>query len=336
MIAMDPATRERLFGFRDAFQQPVTWWITIGIGSMLVISLAAILPLRRLGIVDQAHYRELMRRYLSWCALVPLMLVPVLLGAAWFIGAVGLLGLLCFREFSGVVGLAKEHRITACVYAGIVLLFVATLDHWYGFFVALFPLVCGAIAALAILDDRPQGYIQRVALGVWGFVLFGSALAHLGYFANDKDYRPIVLLILVSVELNDVFAYCCGKLFGRKKLAPNTSPNKTVAGAVGAVLLTTPLVAALGYFAFAGSVLQFWGHLVFLGLVVSILGQLGDLMLSSVKRDLGVKDTGHTIPGHGGLLDRFDSLLLVAPALFHYIHYFRGVGTDGVSRIFSS
>ncbi len=333
---MDAATRERLFGYQVAFEQPVTWWITIGLVSLLAFALGLIQVLRALGIVGATQYREIMRRYWSWCVLVPLMLLPVLLGAAWFIVAVGLLGAFCFREFSSVVGLTEERRIVACVYIGIGLLTAATLDHWYGFFVALFPLICGAIAALAILDDRPQGYIQRVALGIWGFVLFGNALAHLGYLANDADYRPIVLVILLSVELNDVFAYCCGKLFGQRKLAPHTSPNKTLAGSLGAILLTTPLVAALGYFAFAGSALQHWGHLIVLGLLVSILGQLGDLILSSIKRDLGVKDIGQLIPGHGGLLDRFDSLLLVAPAVFHYVHYFRGVGIDQVPRIFSS
>jgi phosphatidate cytidylyltransferase len=264
------------------------------------------------------------------------MLVPVLLGAAWLMAAVGLLGVLCFREFSRAAGISNQHRVVACVYAGIAMLTLAALDNWYGFFVALFPLTCGAIAAVAILDDEPQGYIRRVALGVWGFVLFGNALAHLGFMGNDAGYRPLVLLLLVSVELNDVFAYCCGKLWGRRKLAPNTSPGKTWAGAVGAVACTTPLVSGIGYFAFAGSILQHPVHLIVLGVMISVLGQLGDLMLSSVKRDLGVKDMGEVIPGHGGLLDRFDSLLLVAPAVFHYVHYLRGIGIDQVARVFSS
>ena len=303
---------------------------------LLVLTPVLIVAARAAGRVESPQYRELMRRYLSWCVLAPLMLLPVLLGAAWFIVAIGLLGIFCFREFSRVVNLAIEPRVRACVYVGIVLVTFAALDNWYGLFAALFPLACGMIATVAILDDRPQGYVQRVALGVWGFVLFGSALAHLGYLANDADYRPLVLIVLASVELNDVFAYCCGKLFGREKLAPHTSPNKTWAGAVGAVLLTTPFAASLGYVAFAGTVLARPVHLVALGLLISILGQLGDLMLSSIKRDVGVKDTGDVIPGHGGLLDRFDSLLLVGPAVFHYVHYFRGVGLDEAPRVFSS
>jgi phosphatidate cytidylyltransferase len=179
---------------------------------------------------------------------------------------------------------------------------------------------------VAILPDQPRGYIQRVALGVLGFVLFGSCLGHLGYFANDANYRPILLMILLTVELNDVFAYIAGKTFGRRKLAPNTSPNKTVGGALGALVLTTLVVAVLARFVFEGTVLARPIHLVTLGVLISVMGQFGDLMLSSIKRDLDLKDMGVLLPGHGGLLDRFDSLILVGPAVFHYVNYFVGVG----------
>jgi phosphatidate cytidylyltransferase len=90
---------------------------------------------------------------------------------------------------------------------------------------------------------------------------------------------------------------------------------------------------AIGRFVFRGTVLAGVGYLVVLGVLISIVGQLGDLMLSSIKRDLGVKDMAATIPGHGGLLDRFDSVLLVAPVVFHYVNYFVGVGADQPVRI---
>ena len=157
-------------------------------------------------------------------------------------------------------------------------------------------------------------------------MLFGVALGHLGYIANDENYRPLLFLILLSVEANDVFAYVTGKTLGRSKMAPNTSPNKTTAGGVGALVLTTALVTFLGHFVFTGTVLDSWPHLVVLGIIISTVGQFGDLMLSSVKRDLGIKDMGTIFPGHGGLLDRFDSLILVAPAVFHYVNYFVGIG----------
>ena len=143
----------------------------------------------------------------------------------------------------------------------------------------------------------------------------------------------MLFLLLFSVEMNDVFAYVVGKSCGRHRLAPVTSPGKTIEGAIGALALTTLLVTIIGHYVFQGTVLDRLDRLFILGLIISVVGQLGDLMLSSVKRDLGIKDMGVTLPGHGGLLYRFDSLILVAPAVFHYVGYFVGVGLDQVPRI---
>jgi phosphatidate cytidylyltransferase len=145
----------------------------------------------------------------------------------------------------------------------------------------------------------------------------------------------MLLWLLLCIELNDVFAYLTGKFFGRRKLLPHTSPNKTVAGAVGAVMLTALLAVLIGRYVFRDTTLERLPHLVVLGLLISILGQCGDLVVSSIKRDLGIKDMSAIIPGHGGLLDRFDSLLIVAPCVFHYINYFKsnGVGWDEPERI---
>jgi phosphatidate cytidylyltransferase len=172
-------------------------------------------------------------------------------------------------------------------------------------------------------------------LGVLGFALFGSALGNLGNIANDVNYRPILLLIIFAVELNDIFAYVCGHLFGHQKFVPNTSPNKTVGGALGAIVLTTPLFALGAHFIWSGTALDTAVRLLGLGIIVSILGQFGDLMLSSIKRDLGLKDTSKLIPGHGGILDRFDSLILVAPVVFHYVNYFVGVAVGQQQQIFT-
>ena len=114
---------------------------------------------------------------------------------------------------------------------------------------------------------------------------------------------------------------------------PHTSPNKTVAGAVGAVILTTATVCGLGHVVFAGSLAACLELMVPLGLIVSIGGQCGDLMMSSVKRDVGIKDLGNMLPGHGGVLDRFDSLVLVSPLVFHFFNYF--VGIAGSQPVYS-
>jgi len=232
------------------------------------------------------------------------------------------------------------------VVLGTLLVAFASLDHWEDdrLFFALGPLVGALIVIVTIPQDRPRGFMQRTALGLLGFALFGFSLGYLSNIANvgdlgndiwrarhpqvesipadaasGVDYRPILLFLLVAVEINDIFAFCSGKLFGGRKLLPNTSPNKTLAGAAGALLLTTILVCAVGWFLFAGTAMQRVDLLMGLGVMISLLGQLGDLTLSSIKRDVGLKDIGATLPGHGGVLDRFDSLVLVPPAVYHYL-----------------
>jgi phosphatidate cytidylyltransferase len=122
---------------------------------------------------------------------------------------------------------------------------------------------------------------------------------------------------VLAVELNDVAAYTFGKLFGRHRLRSNISPKKTWEGALGglAVSLLLPWILLPTFPHF-----EKWDCLL-TGLIVGIGGQLGDLVVSVFKRDLGIKDMGALIPGHGGVLDRIDSLIYVAPLFFHYIRY---------------
>lgn len=324
---------ERLFGYRHAFDHAVTVWIVVAAALLLVAAPVVFAFVERVRRMATETRSELRTRYWSWLVLAPLMVVPILLGAFWTICFLLLLALFCYREFARLTGLFRERLVSLVVVLGTLLVFLAALDHWYGLFVAAFPLTVGAIAVAGLLRDEPRGYIQRVALGVLGFALCGVGLGHLAYFANDVDYRPILLMLIVAIQLNDVFAYCTGKLFGRAKMMPNTSPGKTWGGSMGSIVLTTPLVATIGHFAFSDTVMDDWSRLLGLGILVAVLGQLGDLMLSAIKRDVGVKDTGHLIPGHGGLLDRFDSTLLVAPAAFHYLGYFLGIGLDQETRI---
>lgn len=332
---MNPHVRERLFGWQHAFDQPFTLWAAIVLVGAALVSPLVILSLRAAGSLSEKAYRELLARCLTWAVLVPLLIAPILAGAAWTILGVGLLSGLCYLELARNTPLRAEWSINAAALVGIAAVTFGALDHWWEFFSGAFPLTVVVIVAISIFRDSPAGYLQRVALGTLGFGLFGMGLGHLSYIANNDDYRPILILILVAVEANDIFAYLSGKTFGRRKLAPHTSPNKTIAGSLGAILLTSLLVLVLGQWVFAGTRVAHPLHLVVIGLVISVLGQLGDLVLSSVKRDLGIKDMGTSLPGHGGLLDRFDSLLLVAPAVHYYLGFFHGLGADQPVRIFT-
>ena len=260
--------------------------------------------------------------------------------------AVMVLSLLCFREYARATGLFREKTICAVVSLGILLVAFAAVDHWQDdrLFFALGPLVGALIVVVSIPSDRPRGFIQRVALGVLGFALLGFSLGYISNMANvvhlggtHTDYRPLVLLLITAVELNDMIASLINRTLGRRPFLPETSPQKTWAGAIGAVVITTALVTAAGGWLFAGTPVAHPGWLVGLGLLTSVLGQLGELTLSSIKRDVGVKDVGATLPGHGGLLDRFDGLVLVPPAVYHYLSLALGeagpLGSEAPFRI---
>jgi phosphatidate cytidylyltransferase len=326
------ATWQRLFGWRHAFDEPVVVVIVALMAAGLVVAPLLILALDRAGRLGPALEAELRSRYLSWLVMVPLIVLPVLLGAAPTILAVALLSLLCYREFARATGLFREKVMSAMVALGILAVTFAVAVHRDGLFVALTPITLAALTAVATSLDRPSGYIQRVALAVFGFLLFGSCLGHLGYMANDTRFRALILLLVFSVQLNDVFAYVVGKSLGGPKLVPRTSPNKTISGSLGAAVLTTLLVFGLAGLVFHSGPMSGVVQRLALGMLISIAGQFGDLSVSAIKRDVGVKDTGALIPGHGGVLDRANSLLLAAPTVFHYINYLDGIGADHAAR----
>lgn len=326
-------TAERFWDWSNAFVHPATPWLVGAVALILLIAgiLVAVLPAA--GAISVKLAREVRIRTLSWFGLAGIMGIVILAGPGWFIISIGLLGLLCFDEFARATGLFRERRVYTVAAFGVVLVTFAALDHWYGLFVALTPLVVIAVAAISLPKDEPDGYLQRSALGVFGFVFFGVGLGHFGYMGNDAAYRPIVILLLLAVALSDVAAYIGGKLVGGAKLLPATSPGKTVAGALTGLVVTMVFVTVVSGIVFEGTAMDTWPRRLGLGIVVALAAPAGDLMVSAIKRDVGIKDAGTGIPGHGGFVDRFDSLLLVAPATFYYIGHFIGFGLGQPVRI---
>ena len=137
-----------------------------------------------------------------------------------------------------------------------------------------------------------------------GIVLF--AYPHLFFLFSVPNGLLWLIFLVVSTELNDVFQYLSGKYFGKQKILPEVSPNKTIAGCVGGILLTPLVSVCLAYVLSLQASLHAW---LLLGVTISFFGFWGDVCISFLKRKAGVKDTGNLIPGHGGLLDRMDSLL---------------------------
>src|SRR5215204_5814892 len=179
-------------------------------------------------------------------------------------------------------------------------------------------ILAGAIAALPWalfwIAARPETRTLRAVLAVLLMSLWvGAPLAHLGIFPDTRSGVVLILIAVVGPWISDSGAYFAGRFFGRHPLFPSLSPNKTVEGGFGGLLVT---VVVVGYFTHAllGFGLE---QAVLWGAVISLLSQAGDLFESILKRLLELKDLGRALPGHGGILDRVDSLLFTAPAVYY-------------------
>jgi len=269
------------------------------------------------------------KTYRGWLVMAPLVLGTIFLGRTATIIGVSLLAIFGFKEFARATGLYDDWWLTGLVYLGIVLLGAASFitdprlgyPGWYGLFMASPAYVVGAILLVPILRNRSKGQLQQVALAIVGFIYFGWMFSHLGFLANSEYAYGYILYLIFAVEINDVAAFTCGKIFGKHKLRENISPNKTIEGSIGAICVSL-VVPWLLWFSFPH--FEPW-HLVVAGLVVGIGGQLGDLVISYIKRDIGIKDMGVVIQGHGGILDRVDSMIFVAPIFFHAVRWIHGI-----------
>ena len=146
---------------------------------------------------------------------------------------------------------------------------------------------------------------------------------------RDRDFGLyLVILTLYGPWISDVFAYFCGRLFGRHKLIPDVSPKKTVEGAVGGVIFCALAAVLYGFIlkTFIGEITSVsYTALALIGAVIAVISQIGDLIMSHIKRKYGIKDYGFILPGHGGILDRFDSVLGVVPLIVILCEIFKGI-----------
>lgn len=254
--------------------------------------------------------------YRSWWIMGAIGLATVFLGRVAVVAGVALLGLLAFHELVRASPL-KNDRLTADVVgAGIVAFVLSVLIPGANTHVArqdflywICLVVVVAIFLVPILTGRWEGAVFRAGLCLIGFVFLGVMLGQIGYLTNLRHAYGLICYVIFATGLNDVAAFIFGRVFGRHLLCPSVSPRKTWEGAIGAAVLSMALP-----WLFRFSLPTFGpAQLVCAGLIIGIGGQLGDLSLSLIKRELGTKDMGSAIAGHGGILDRIDSLIYVAP-----------------------
>lgn len=267
--------------------------------------------------------------YRGWLVMVPILSVSLFAGRAVTICFFALIAVLAFTEYARATGLHRDLAMMLVSLAGIAGIALAALlrdpatgDHGrYYLFMTMPAFVSSALVLAAILRNRPEGQLKAIALALFGFLYIGWMFGHVAFLANSRNAYGYLLYLLFAVELNDVAAYTCGKIFGRRPLCTNVSPWKTREGALGAVVISALFPLAVRFALPEFSALE----CVVAGLIVGVGGHLGDLSISVIKRDIGVKDMGTLIRGHGGVLDRIDSLLYAAPLFFHFTRSVHGL-----------
>jgi phosphatidate cytidylyltransferase len=196
--------------------------------------------------------------------------------------------------------------------------------NWYGMFVVFIPVYAFLFLPVRmVIAGDTQGFLRYASQHHWSLMTTVFAFSHVAFLLvlpdDGKQTGALLVLFLVGLtEFNDIAQYLWGKSMGRIKVIPKVSPNKTLAGLVGGVVTTTLAAAVLGPLMTPLSIPM----AMLAGLIIGISGFCGDVVMSAIKRDIGVKDSGTLLPGHGGILDRLDSLIFTAPVFFHFIRYF--------------
>jgi len=241
-------------------------------------------------------------------------LIFFLLSGGWALkGALFVLSVLGMNEFYRTV--SEKHKPIHFIGYSQAVFYYALLDFAHPFMVVtavLIPFML-AINVLSVKHHKTQT-IQDASTTFFGFFYVTVFLSCL-YLILEHSGGWMVSVVFISAWGCDTGAYVFGKLFGKRKLAPNLSPNKTMEGAVGGTLTAGVLTAVIAFFAYEPDVLRI---LIFaaVGITNAVFAQLGDLFASSIKRHFGIKDFGRVLPGHGGVIDRFDSVLFTAPVVF--------------------
>ena len=267
-----------------------------------------------------------MKRVLTAVVLAPLVLALVFLGPAWSLTvAVAAVAMLAAWEFMALTERcgAKPPRIP--VLAAIAALFAGNYQ-WPDETITFFGFLCIILLLYCAFASPIERVLADATSSVFALFYLGLTLVPIPMLREQSNGPSLLAFLFLTVWAGDILAMYTGRMFGRRKLSPRLSPNKTWEGTIGSVLGSVAvagiLLAVSTYLAqwnsarlsFADEVWWYW---LILAVVVNVAAQVGDLAESALKRSAGVKDSGTLLPGHGGVLDRIDALLLAAPVLWY-------------------
>ncbi|WP_111640682.1 phosphatidate cytidylyltransferase [Marinimicrobium alkaliphilum] len=269
---------------------------------------------------------NLQQRVNAWWVMIGIFSIAFLLGPTTTIVLFALMSYLALREFLTLTPTSpNDHRALFVAFFVIIpVQFWSIYDAWYGFFTIFIPVYAFLLLpSLSALAQNTDQFLERTAKIQWGVMVVVYCVSHVpallildipGFTGQNA---LLLLYLLLVVQISDVLQYVCGKLWGKHKIAPVVSPSKTVEGLVFGGALAVGVGTAMWWITpFAPA------YAAAISLVIVIMGFLGGLVMSAVKRSLGAKDWGSMISGHGGMMDRLDSVCFAAPVFFHLVHYF--------------
>ena len=298
-------------------------------GTLVLLILAALIGALLARMVQspggRATVRNLNARIRSWWIMVLVFAVALATGGIGSIALFSILSFLALREFLTLTPTrSSDHRALVWAFFAIVpLQYFLIYIQWYGFFSILIPVYAFLFIPIRIvLVGDTERFLERTAEIQWALMIcvyclsYAPALLILEIPGYDGQNVKLLFFFVAVVQISDVSQYVWGKLTGKHAITPSVSPNKTWEGFVGGVLTATAIGAAL-HWATPFEPLAAAG----MSLMICLLGFAGDLTFSAIKRDSGVKDYGSVIGGHGGILDRIDSVCFAAPVFFHLTRY---------------
>lgn len=305
---------------------PQLVWLVGGLVALLAVASSITFALkRRSGPNVSGVVANLDARVKAWWVMVAVFVAALAAGRIGSVVLFAVLSFLALREFITLTPTrAGDHRTLFWAFFVVTpLQYYLVAMSWYGLFSILIPVYAFVLVPTrSALAGDSERFLERAAKIQWALMVCVYCVSHVpalltlripGY---EGQNGKLLLFFAVVVQLSDVLQYVWGKLMGRTKIAPQISPNKTVEGFWGGTLSATAIGTALWW----ATPFTWWQAALFAWLL-TLMGFFGGLVMSAIKRDRGVKDYGTLIEGHGGVMDRIDSICFAAPIFFHLVRY---------------
>lgn len=312
-----------------------------------ILCIFAALFLATVGVIvmqwrhQDRNYREVRSRIRTWWVIVGMFSLSLAWSPKAAIAFLGFVSFLALKEFLSMTPTRRaDRRVLFYAYLAILVQYYFAATEWYGMFIVFIPVLMFVwLPTRMWMLGHTEGFLRAAGSMHWALMVTVFSLSHAAFLCvfsvgASPHFTPahasevgrqypgpgLLIFLILFTELNDIFQYLWGKSLGRHKVAPTVSPRKTYEGLFGGVVSTVFFAWLVG-----PRITLLDGNTALMsGIIISVAGFAGDLCMSALKRDLKIKDFGATLPGHGGVLDRVDSLIFTAPLFFHFVYYCYG------------